>query len=341
MQPSGSSSSSYTSQDPPPRSELWWDRLPSLKIVRPPKGPFSPQVDERCLTFCSQSVTGRIHGHDPWCRTLCVRRVFLHEVTRVLALHRTQTVHHEPGKRPRVELTDNVDTAPVHHPLPPEGQRYSGWLHALVASSFSSSSHPSPDHPPHPHADAHGNGNGHGHGQGDPSDVRYWKAGWYLWWSRSRWAAQERMDLMRRSLEKQTEWQHFKDRRNDDWERGAPLDESRFVDDVNRLDDLANVPPFPDVSNESVLLPIPSPLSLRTSLSAVLAPTQRVLALVRTSVESGDQAELARRLAAKACSDEPFRLLRVCCTLIWENMGFGDNDRSDSSKDGSDRGKKP
>ncbi|KAH9856046.1 hypothetical protein C2E23DRAFT_866592 [Lenzites betulinus] len=313
---------SYTSNEPPPRSELWWDRVPSLKIVRPPKGPFSPQVDERCLTFCSQSITGRIHGHDPWCRSLCLRRVFLHEVTRVLSHHQSQSVHQLPGRPPRIETTDVVETAPVHHPLPPEGQRYSGWLHALLGRTL--------------------------HGEPDPAsgasepvgmdDLRYWKAGWYLWWSRSRWAAQERMDLMRRSLDSQSEWQRLKERRNDEWAHGAAYDESRFVEDANRIDDLASMPPFPDVSHESILLPIPDTLPLGEQFGNVLAPTWKVLDVVRESVQSGAQTELAHRLCEKAFTDEPIKLLRVCCSMIWENMGFGEDD---DGSDPTDPRKKP
>ncbi|KAI0629073.1 hypothetical protein C8Q77DRAFT_1212880 [Trametes polyzona] len=318
MQPNTpSSSSSYTTQEHPPRTDLWWDRIPSLKIVRPPRGPFSHNVDERCLTFCSQTVTGRVQGHDPWCRSLCVRRVFLHEVTRVLSHHQTQTVHREPGKPPRVETTEVVETAPVHHPLPPEGQRYSGWLHALLGRTADSESDPA-----HRLSDAPG---------GD--DLRYWKAGWYLWWSKSRWAAQERFDLMRRSLESQTEWQRLKERRNEEWAHGAHYDENRYVEDANRVDDLGNMPPFPDVSHESILLPIPDTIALGEQLSNVLAPTWKVLDVVRESVRSGAQAELARRMYDKALTDEPLKLLRICCSLIWENMGFGDDE---DGKNGGD-----
>ncbi|OJT14748.1 hypothetical protein TRAPUB_8696 [Trametes pubescens] len=293
MQPTAGSSS-YTSHDPPPRSDLLWDRIPSLKILKPPKGPFSQQVDERCLTFCSQSITGRIHGHDPWCRSLCVRRVFLHEVTRVLATH----AHAHPSSSP----------VPVHYPLPPEGQRYSGWLHALVGG-------PSTD----PAADGYGV-------LGDRDEPRTWKAGWYLWWSRSRWAAQERFDQMRRSLEAQAEWEHLKARRNDEWAHGgAVYDEHRIAEDANRIDDLGNMPPFPDVSHESILLPLPE-LHPFASLEKVLGPTRTLLVFLQQGVRDGVQQELMRRMYEKARSDEPLKLFRMCCGLIWSNMGFGDDD---------------
>ncbi|KAI8974008.1 hypothetical protein BD414DRAFT_498841 [Trametes punicea] len=317
--PSSPSPSSYTSQDPPPRSELWWDRLPSLKIVRPPKGPFSPKVDERCFTYCSQSVTGRIHGHDPWCRSLCVRKVFMHEVTRILSRHTTQTVHKQPGKLPRREITETIETAPVHHPLPPEGQRYAGWMQALLGHSNDANDHS-------PRTDEHAK-----------AELKYWKAGWYLWWSKSRWAAQERMDLMRRSLGSQTEWQQMKERRNEEWERGASYDEHRLNEDVHQLGDPGNQPPFPDVSHESILLPLPDGFPLGEQLRNVLAPSWKVLGLVRESVTSGAQMELAQRIYEKALTDEPIKLLRVACSMIWENMGFGEDDNSDST----DTRKKP
>jgi len=50
-----------------------------------------------------------------------------------------------------------------------------------------------------------------------PQEVRHWKAGWYLWLSKSRWAAQEKMDLMMCDLERQAEWQKYKQRVNSEW----------------------------------------------------------------------------------------------------------------------------
>ncbi|TBU23834.1 hypothetical protein BD311DRAFT_673080 [Dichomitus squalens] len=247
MQPSsGSSSSSYTSQDSPPRTELWWDRLPSLKIVRPPKGPFSPQVDERCFTYCSQSITGRIHGNDPWCRTFCLRRVFLHEVSRVLSRHRTETVTHVPGrKQPIVETKEVVETQPLNHPLPPEGQRYSGWLAMLLDGKFSIGDGEEDDGHHHDESDS-ALGPGHSHPQ---RETKHWREGWYIWWSSSRWAAQEKLDLMRRDLEGQTDWQKLKERRNDEWARGVPPQEQTSGEqELHPFQDMSNIPPFPDVS---------------------------------------------------------------------------------------------
>ncbi|RPD53412.1 hypothetical protein L226DRAFT_540469 [Lentinus tigrinus ALCF2SS1-7] len=338
---SSSSSSSYQSQEPPPRQELWWDRLPSLKIVRPPKGPFSPQVDERCFTFCSQSISGRIHGQDPWCRSICFRRVFKHEVERVLSHHRTKTVTQAPGKKPVVEIKDVVEAVPLKHPLPPEGQRYSGWLAMLMGDRFGrpsgSDQHASADDHTHDHDQAQA------HVQ---RETRYWQEGWYLWWSGSRWAAQEKLDLMRRDLEGQSEWQRLKDRRNDEWARGLPppgLEEKgQQAHDVHPFEDVGNAPPFPDVTSQSILLPLPIPptslpslyTALHDSVQPALAPAGRVLALVAESPHR----ELFERVWEKAKSDEPRKLLVVAWGRVRENFFGGEGEGEGRGGEGS-RGK--
>jgi len=59
------------------------------------------------MTYCSQSVTGRIHGKEPYCRSLCVRKVFPHEVRNVIAFKQHKQVD-QSGK--------------AAYPLPTEGQ---------------------------------------------------------------------------------------------------------------------------------------------------------------------------------------------------------------------------
>ena len=49
------------------------------------------------------------------------------------------------------------------------------------------------------------------------SDVKHWEEGWYLWFSKSRWAALERLDLMSWDLERQTSWMRLKEQRNKEW----------------------------------------------------------------------------------------------------------------------------
>ena len=89
--------------------------------------------------------------------------------------------------------------------------------------------------------------------------------------------------------------------------------------------------------HESILLPLPDTFPLGQQIRNVLAPTWKVLGVVRESIASGAQKELALRIYEKALTDEPIKLLRVVCSMIWENMGFKDDDEPKSS----DTRKKP
>lgn len=121
--------------------------------------------------------------------------MFDHEVRKTLAYHARQPQASELASAPEEK-----------YPLPPEGQPASESAHGAPQSSEGqewdeeyqwspSMSFNSPK----------------------ASNARYWKAGWYLWVSKSRWAAQEKMDLMMCDLAKQAEWQKYKERMNADW----------------------------------------------------------------------------------------------------------------------------
>lgn len=175
---------------------LLWNQLPSLKIVRQAKGThsaeicgpaadsapgrYSPQVDERCFSYCSQSVRGRIEQREPWCRTFCLRRVFAHEMQRAVAARDAQARN---------------ANAKARLPLPPEGQHVPSLGDVLVGETPESQGHAPPD------------------------DVRYWEEGYYVWLSKSRWATQERLDLMMTSLERQAQWDKYKQDRTEAWEQ--------------------------------------------------------------------------------------------------------------------------
>ncbi|KAF8739265.1 hypothetical protein AX14_010241 [Amanita brunnescens Koide BX004] len=94
------------SQQPRQRKSLY-ENVPSIKILMPPKGRFSLNSDEWCFTFCSQTVSGRIHGKEPQCRSFCIRKVFPHEVRNVISVKRHRNVGPD-GK--------------AKYPLPYEGQ---------------------------------------------------------------------------------------------------------------------------------------------------------------------------------------------------------------------------
>ncbi|KAH7906809.1 hypothetical protein BJ138DRAFT_1071245 [Hygrophoropsis aurantiaca] len=56
-------------------------------IYKTPSAAHSPRIDEHCLTYCVQTVNGRLQNQEPSCRSLCIRRIFAHEVKKTLAAH--------------------------------------------------------------------------------------------------------------------------------------------------------------------------------------------------------------------------------------------------------------
>lgn len=54
-------------------------------------------------------------------------------------------------------------------------------------------------------------------GRPSAEGVRYWEEGWYIWGTKSRWAAQEKMDLMMMDLDRQTSWMRSKEDNERDW----------------------------------------------------------------------------------------------------------------------------
>lgn len=164
--PSGSQSSTDPSapksnSKPPLASSV---SLPSVLLFNPFPAWDSPQVDERCFIYCSQTSGNRARGNSPWCRTICFRRVFGHEV-------------HDGS----YDASNDVNGALKPHgplPLPHEGQPQEAFDEGMV---------------------------------GDSERTQYWKEGRYIWVSKSRWAAQEKLDSMMNDLPKQTAWMRYKE----------------------------------------------------------------------------------------------------------------------------------
>ncbi|KAH9917552.1 uncharacterized protein B0H18DRAFT_1034179 [Fomitopsis serialis] len=273
---------------------IFWSQFPSVKIVRQAKGTHSPKVDERCFTYCSQSVRGRLEQREPWCRTFCLRRVFAHEVQRAIAAHEGKSA-----------------PAPARYPLPPEGQRVPSLLYILIGETQEGQQG---------HARQH-------------DDVRYWEEGYYVWLSKSRWATQEKLDLMMHNIERQAQWDKYKQDRTDAWQqqqqeqaRGgqqpkedAQVDKSRALVSARR--------PFPDMSGQSILLPMPPPFaSIWEQIDRLLAPSNKLLTLTHETLHSGDQLKFAGRIVEKAQTAEPFVLARNVCTRMWDKWKKGPPD---------------
>lgn len=168
---------------------------PTIKILTPPKGNFpssspakltlltgrfSPKTDEWCLTYCSQSITGRIHSKEPFCKSICIRQVFPHEVKNVIAFKNHRNVAPD-GK--------------AKYPLPPEGQpanipRYLGGKSAEDGDARES----------------------------NVDGPKMWDEGWYLWTSHSRLAIHEKTDTMLMDLEQQRRLAEHWEQRREVWQ---------------------------------------------------------------------------------------------------------------------------
>ena len=174
---------------------------PTIKILTPPKGNipchfpvlqtptkfilltsgrFSPKTDEWCLTYCSQSISGRIHSKEPFCRSICIRKVFPHEVKNIVAFKNHRNVASD-GK--------------AKYPLPVEGQpenipRYLGGKPT------------EDDDAREPKVDG----------------IKVWDEGWYLWTSDSRLAIHEKTDTMLMDLEQQWRLAEHWEQRREVWQ---------------------------------------------------------------------------------------------------------------------------
>ena len=140
-------------------------------------GAQSPKTDEVCVTWCSQTARRRADGQDPWCRSVCLRRVFAHEVNSILS--QSHAVKPAGGQN-------------SGYPLPPEGQPSSAIVDGIVDG---------------PNRD----------GRPSAKDVQYWQEGYYVWFTKNRWAAQEKIDLMMLDLARQTGWIRTKEQEERAW----------------------------------------------------------------------------------------------------------------------------
>ncbi|KAF8448659.1 hypothetical protein L210DRAFT_3627400, partial [Boletus edulis BED1] len=77
---------------------------PLISLSRPPPGKVPDKMDEMCITYASQTARGRSQSHEPKTYSICLRKVYPHEVTDYLL-----------GKGWRTRQTNDI-------PLPPEGQ---------------------------------------------------------------------------------------------------------------------------------------------------------------------------------------------------------------------------
>lgn len=188
--PSLLSSSHHLRLGPPLRYSLrpkvQGDFLLSLRISPDNlTGRLSSKTDEWCLTYCSQTVSGRFKGKEPMCRSVCIRKVFPHEVRNIIAFK----THRNVGPDDK-----------VMYPLPPEGQpaNVPRWLGGKQPREDEDED--APWHKPR------------------PEPIKHWDEGWYLWTTSSQSAIHEKLDSMRRDLHGQQQMKQLTESRREIWQ---------------------------------------------------------------------------------------------------------------------------
>lgn len=221
-QPTGPSESSTAKR--PNQDWFYWNKLPSIRILVPPKGAHSYKTDERCFTYCSQTVRGRAQGQEPWCRSVCIRKVFPHEVRKVMRVFEST---------PDGLLAKDVETD-TKVPLPPEGQRLPPWLTGKRRADDDIGEDDLDDFDDFDPTASRGwksivndveregpvvrTG-----AKAQEAEPEVWRAGWYIWMTKNKWAVQEKMDGMMTDLERQAEWSKMKQEVNQEWERAQQM----------------------------------------------------------------------------------------------------------------------
>ncbi|KAJ6558414.1 hypothetical protein DFH09DRAFT_529724 [Mycena vulgaris] len=268
--------------------------FPTIKVIEPPKGSFSTRNDQWCLTYCSQNVSGRIHNKAPWCRSVCLRKVFSHEVRNILQFKSHRDVGPD-GK--------------ARYPLPQEGQpinlpRYLGGK---------------PTDDPE-------------HGRKSPGDIKYWDEGWYLWKTTTFLGVYNSISLMPRNLEAQGLEETQKKARRQRWMEyqeflrsgQAPTQENKWLGPV--------VPPNfgRDPAPDSLLVHIPLESGpLLEPIYNVLAPAHHSWQLFHENFSAGHYQKFALRVWDKAWTGEPFTLASRALGFVseqWKNKDSKDED---------------
>ncbi|KAF9526655.1 hypothetical protein CPB83DRAFT_857578 [Crepidotus variabilis] len=279
---------------------------PTIKILTPPQGRFSPKFDEWCFTSCSQTISGRIHGREPNCRSICIRQVFPHEVRNILSFKRHQSVGAD-GK--------------AKYPLPYEGQ--SANLPRILGGS-------SKDDPDHSQQDTPASGS-----------TKFWDEGWYLWTGKGRWASQQKAEQMMLDIPHQQRLDKMRESRKEIWQDYQEQLKNVGENDLTKPASTwwgPLVPPktIADAGSPSILIPLPPDVpSLWQKIHKLLKPSHQLLSILQESITSGEQKQFAYRVWEKAGSEEPFVLAQRTVSNAYAQWKKRDEPGEDEEKKGS------
>ncbi|GLB37765.1 hypothetical protein LshimejAT787_0408160 [Lyophyllum shimeji] len=260
---------------------------PTIKILTPPKGRFSPKTDEWCLTYCSQTVSGRFYGKEPFCRSVCIRRVFPHEVKNIISFKTHRNIGPD-GK--------------ALYPLPSEGQPAN--VPRFLGGKPVEDSEASPR-------------------KSSPEPVKHWDEGWYLWTTRSRLAIHEKTDSMMMDLERQQKVNKRYEERREIWEDYQDHLANQAEGDNGEPNKwwgpIVPPRPLPDFRSQSLMVPLPPEFPpFWDRINKLLAPSRKVLQIFAESITSGEQRQFAERVWEKAWTNEPFILASRTFTQAYE-----------------------
>ncbi|KAF7315206.1 hypothetical protein MIND_00035000 [Mycena indigotica] len=280
----------------PPRTVIFAN-FPSLKVIEPPKGTFSTRNDQWCLTYCSQNVAGRIHNRGPWCRSVCIRKVFSHEVRNVIQFKS----HKEIGADGK-----------ARYPLPSEGQPIN------LPSYLGGKQIEDPEH-----------------GRKSPGDVKYWDEGWYFWKSTTFLGAHDIISRLPLNLESQTRQEEIRIAKRKVWQDyQAFLRAGRPKSEENRW--IGPVVPTnvgPDVSSQALLVPLPLDTEpLLQPIHHLLEPTRHSLELLQENWNDGHFRKFGQRVWEKSLSGEPYALVSRAYNFAYEQWKNKDNNDDDDTE---------
>ncbi|KAH9485036.1 hypothetical protein JR316_0001940 [Psilocybe cubensis] len=281
---------------------------PTIKILTPPQGRFSPKTDEWCFTYCSQSVSGRFHGKEPSCRSVCLRRVFPHEVRNILSFHR----HNEVGPDGKAK-----------YPLPVEGQPSN--LPRILGGTPKNDSDDQPS-------------------STSASPIKHWDEGWYVWTGKGKWTVLQKTEEMMLDFQRQRQLEQIRQKRKDMWleqqdqmkQNGGELVGEQRPRGPPWWTPLVPPKSVEDTSSLSLLVPLPPDFPpLLDKIKKFLEPSQKVLNIFYESISSGEQKQFALRVWEKAKTDEPFILAQRTCSHVYEQWKKHSVAEEDDGKKGS------